>query len=228
MAGTSTENGGWDLLLGAGGASTIVDRLLLGRPLRIGLCMDYITRNVDPELTKAVCTAAATLAKATGGELVKFESPWTEAELEEVWPTHLWLLDCVCAFTFSSALTDAMTWRPVPQLLEFDLRARGRSCASRSWCMARTSPRVRQLVPRVARARRKRQQPAGCPGPHCLRPLHRPAQRTFCFCKGKSGRLCLPCYAIAAGHRCGPGFQQCHLVLQDKLYAVHYLLSYCN
>ena len=64
MTGTSTECGGWELLLGVGGASAATTRL--GRPVRIGLCAQYIKTNVDPELTEAVHTAAATLAKAAG------------------------------------------------------------------------------------------------------------------------------------------------------------------
>jgi hypothetical protein len=81
-AGSSTEGGGWELLLGVGGSSAVTARL--GRHVRIGLCAQYITTHVDPELTEAVRAAAITLAKATGGEIVEIESPWTEAELEEV------------------------------------------------------------------------------------------------------------------------------------------------
>ena len=82
MAGAPKDGGGWEFLLGAGGPDNISARL--GRPVRIGLCAQYITTNVDPELTRAVHTAATTLTKATGGELVELEPPWTEEELEEV------------------------------------------------------------------------------------------------------------------------------------------------
>ena len=81
-AGASKEGGGWEFILGVDGSNNVSARL--GRPVRIGLCAQYISTNVDSELTQAVRTAATTLTKATGGELVELEPPWTEEELEEV------------------------------------------------------------------------------------------------------------------------------------------------
>lgn len=142
IAGSSTEGGRWELLLGVGGASAVTTRL--GRPVRIGLCPQYITTNVDPELTEAVHAAAITLAKATGGEVVEIESPWTEAELEEVCQRTLYRSwRCISTGNFSDGC-DVLVWTcVVPQLLELYLCARGRARASRSWGVASASRPLR-------------------------------------------------------------------------------------